>query len=65
MLIKHLSNIAIKAHNRFDPVFGVTIGAKVSGVHWLMNSPNMPHAAEYCTGYYNYSTLLDQFKNQI
>lgn len=62
VLIKHLSNIAIKAHNRFDPVFGVAIGAKVSGVHWLMNSPNMPHAAEYCTGYYNYSTLLDQFK---
>lgn len=62
VLTKHLSNIAAKAHGRFDSVFGVRIGAKVAGVHWLMNSPTMPHAAEYCAGYYDYSTLLDQFK---
>jgi hypothetical protein len=61
-LSKHLSNIAAKAHSDFDSVFNVRIGAKVSGVHWLMNSPSMPHAAEYCAGYYDYSTLLDQFK---
>lgn len=62
VLTKHLANIAAIAHNRFDSVFGVRIGAKVAGVHWLMNSPTMPHAAEYGAGYYNYSTLLDQFK---
>lgn len=61
-LSKHLSNIAAKAHSDFDSVFNVRIGAKVSGVHWLMNSPSMPHAAEYCAGYYDYNTLLDQFK---
>lgn len=62
VLSKHLSNIAAIAHKRFDSVFGVRIGAKIAGVHWLMNSPTMPHAAEYCAGFYNYSTLLDQFK---
>lgn len=61
-LSRHLSNIAAKAHSDFDSVFNVRIGAKVSGVHWLMNSPRMPHAAEYCAGYYDYSILLDQFK---
>lgn len=62
VLAKHLSNIAVKAHNRFDSVFGVRIGAKIAGIHWQMNNPSMPHAAEYGAGYYNYSTLLDQFK---
>lgn len=62
VLTKHLSNIAAKAHSRFDPVFGVRIGVKMPGIHWLMNDPNMPHSAEYCAGLYNYSTLLDQFK---
>ncbi|SFD14118.1 family 14 glycosylhydrolase [Clostridium uliginosum] len=59
---KHLSNIASKAHEHFDSVFNARIGAKVSGVHWLINSPSMPHSTEYCAGYYNYNTLLDQFK---
>ncbi len=62
VLTKHLANIAAKAHSRFDSVFGVRIGAKVAGIHWLMNHPTMPHAAEYAAGYYNYSTLLDQLK---
>lgn len=62
VLTKHLENITAKAHNRLDSVFGVRIGAKIAGIHWLMNSPTMPHAAEYGAGYYNYSTLLDQFK---
>lgn len=61
-LSKHLADIASEAHSHFDSIFNVRIGAKVSGVHWLMNSPTMPHAAEYCAGYYDYSTLLDQFK---
>ncbi|EHI98186.1 Beta-amylase [Clostridium sp. DL-VIII] len=62
VLTKHLADMASEAHSHFDQVFNVRIGAKVSGVHWLMNSPIMPHASEYCAGYYNYSTLLDQFK---
>ncbi len=62
VITKHLADIASEAHSHFDSVFNVRIGAKISGIHWLMNSPRMPHAAEYCAGYYNYSTLLDQFK---
>lgn len=62
-LTKHLSAIAAKAHTRFDSVFsGKRIGAKIAGVHWKMNDPSMPHSAEYAAGYYNYSTILDQFK---
>ena len=61
-LTASLASIATAAHNRFDSVFGVTIGAKVSGVHWQYSNPTYPHEAEYCAGYYNYSTLLDQFK---
>lgn len=62
VLTKHLANIAAKAHSCFDSVFGVRLGVKLAGVHWLMTSPTMPHAAEYCAGLYNYSTLLEQFK---
>lgn len=61
-LTSFLGKIAKVAHSSFDPVFGVDIGAKVSGVHWLYNSPTMPHAAERCAGYYDYGTLLDAFK---
>ena len=61
-LTDNLAKIAEKAHSRFDSVFGVELGAKVSGVHWLYNDPTTPHAAENCAGYYDYSTLLDQFK---
>ncbi|MCZ8518160.1 family 14 glycosylhydrolase [Paenibacillus mucilaginosus] len=63
VLEKHVKAIGAKAHSRFDSVFGVPVGAKVSGVHWQMNSPTMPHSAEYGAGYYNYSTLLDAFKS--
>ncbi|WP_252224336.1 family 14 glycosylhydrolase [Clostridium sp. ZBS2] len=62
VLEKHLDKIASIAHENFDPIFNVRIGAKVSGVHWLINSPSMPRSTEYCAGYYNYSSLLDEFK---
>jgi beta-amylase len=62
VLEQHLSKIAKTAHKRFDPLFNVPIGAKISGVHWKMNDPVMPHSAEYSAGYYNYAKLLDQFK---
>ncbi|MET3317706.1 UNVERIFIED_ORG: hypothetical protein ABIC97_000791 [Peribacillus simplex] len=61
-LENHLSKISKFAHKHFDKVFNVPIGAKISGVHWKMNDPVMPHSAEYSAGYYNYSQLLDQFK---
>jgi beta-amylase len=62
VLTRHLTAIAKAAHNRFDPVFNVRIGAKIAGVHWLMNDLNTPRSAEFCAGYYDYNSLLDQFK---
>jgi beta-amylase len=62
VLTKHLEAMAKIAHNRFDPFFGIRIGAKIAGVHWLMNDLNMPRSAEYCAGYYDYNSLLDQFR---
>lgn len=58
----HLQTISKQAHKYFDRTFDVEVGAKISGVHWKMNDPEMPHAAEYSTGYYDYAKLLDQFK---
>lgn len=62
VLIKHIQTISAKAHARFDTVFGVRVGAKISGVHWQMNNPSMPHSAEKCAGYNDYGKILDQFK---
>ncbi|ENH97848.1 thermophilic beta-amylase [Gracilibacillus halophilus YIM-C55.5] len=62
VLTNHLSLVADIAHSNFDDVFHVPIGAKIAGIHWKMNDPQMPHAAEYSAGYYNYSQILDQFK---
>lgn len=62
VLVKHLVLISSKAHQNFDSTFGVPVGAKIAGIHWKMNDPSMPHASEYSAGYYNYSTILDQFK---
>jgi hypothetical protein len=62
-LASSLASVAACAHNRFDSVFGVPIGAKIAGIHWQYSNPTYPHQAEYCAGYYNYSTMLDQFKN--
>lgn len=58
----HIKAIGSKAHQAFDTTFGVPIGAKIAGVHWLYNSPTLPHGAEKPAGYNNYSTLLDSFK---
>lgn len=58
----HMKNISKAAHKQFDRTFDVPIGVKISGVHWKMNDPEMPHAAEYSTGYYNYERLLDGVK---
>ncbi|WP_050181775.1 family 14 glycosylhydrolase [Domibacillus robiginosus] len=58
----HMASISKAAHKQFDRVFDVPIGVKISGVHWKMNDPEMPHAAEYSTGYYSYERLLDKVK---
>lgn len=63
VLENHLGTIASAAHNNFDSVFGVRIGAKVSGVHWQYNNPTMPHSAEQAAGYYDYNTLIQKFKD--
>ncbi|AEI40010.1 family 14 glycosylhydrolase [Paenibacillus mucilaginosus] len=63
VLENHLGVIGTAAHQKFDSVFGVPIGAKVSGVHWQMSNPTMPHSAEQAAGYYDYNTLLQKFKD--
>ncbi len=65
-LLKHLDNVMSAAHTRLDSL-GKPLAAKIAGVHWLAddaggNGNTMPHSAEYCAGYYNYSTILDRFK---
>ncbi|MFC0211450.1 family 14 glycosylhydrolase [Paenibacillus chartarius] len=63
VLENHLGVIAQAAHESFDPVFGVPIGAKISGVHWQMANPSMPHSAEHAAGYYDYNRLIQKFKD--
>ncbi|WP_068617689.1 family 14 glycosylhydrolase [Paenibacillus tuaregi] len=63
VLEKHLDTIASAAHANFDPVFGVRIGAKISGIHWQINNPAAPHSAEHAAGYYDYNTLIQKFKD--
>ncbi|MEW9711370.1 family 14 glycosylhydrolase, partial [Paenibacillus sp. SI92] len=63
VLENHLSVIATAAHNNFDSVFGVHIGAKISGLHWQYNNPTAPHSAENAAGYYDYNTLIQKFKD--
>jgi beta-amylase len=58
----HAKLIGQLAHNAFDPVLNVPIGAKVAGVHWQYNNPTIPHGAEKPAGYNDYSSLLDAFK---
>jgi alpha-amylase len=63
VLENHLGVIGGAAHRSFDPVFGVPIGTKISGVHWQMNNPSMPHSGEHAAGYYDYSRLIQKFKD--
>ncbi|WP_311080644.1 family 14 glycosylhydrolase [Paenibacillus polymyxa] len=63
VLEKHLGVIGAAAHKNFDSVFGVRIGAKVSGLHWQMNNPAMPHSTEQAGGYYDYNRLIQKFKD--
>lgn len=60
VLIKHYSNVMAKAHTDLDAL-GVSLGAKIAGVHWQYSNPSAPHEAEYCAGYYNYSAIVQKF----
>ncbi|WP_252361572.1 family 14 glycosylhydrolase, partial [Paenibacillus terrae] len=63
VLENHLGVIGAAAHKNFDSVFGVRIGAKISGLHWQMNNPAMPHSTEHAGGYYDYNRLIQKFKD--
>lgn len=63
VLEDHTKLIGELAHSSFDNIFHVPIGAKIAGVHWQYNNPNLPHSAEKPAGYTDYSRLLDAFKS--
>ncbi|MFC0212617.1 family 14 glycosylhydrolase [Paenibacillus chartarius] len=62
VLTKHFASIVTKAHQQLDAAFGVRLSAKIPGIHWQFSNPDAPHSAEHATGLYDYSTLIDKFK---
>jgi len=64
-LINHGSAILSSANTIFQP-YGITIAAKVAGIHWWFTDPS--HAAELTSGYFNtdsnnaYLQLATMFK---
>jgi beta-amylase len=62
VLTAHMSTIMAKAHADLD-TFGMRLGGKMPGIHWQYDNPSVAHEAEYTAGLYNYSTMIDQFKN--
>lgn len=62
-LINHLYQMLRIARGTISKTMpNVRYGAKIAGIHWLYNSPKMPHAAEYAAGYYNYADILSVMK---
>lgn len=50
-LIKHGEFMIEVANTGLSSSFdGIPLGIKIPGVHWLMNSPSVPHAAEVSAG---------------
>jgi glucokinase len=62
VLTTHISTIMAKAHTDLD-TFGVRLGGKMPGIHWHYDDPSVAHEAEDTAGLYNYSAMIDQFKN--
>lgn len=62
VLTDHLKSVMSYAHTDLDS-YGVSLGAKVPGIHWQYNNPTAPHEAEDTAGLYNYSTLVSAFKS--
>jgi beta-amylase len=63
VLEDHTKLLGELAHTAFDDTLNVPIGAKIAGVHWQYNNPNLPHSAEKPAGYNDYNSLLDAFKS--
>jgi hypothetical protein len=62
-LIRHLRKLVGLARENLLPLMPeLQLGAKMAGVHWLHNSPSIPHAAEYTAGYYRYEDILKVMK---
>ncbi|NNN05788.1 MAG: family 14 glycosylhydrolase [Elusimicrobia bacterium] len=62
VLERHLDRMLELAGRRLHPTFGAGFGVKLAGVHWLYDSPDMPHAAERAAGYFDYGRLIDRVK---
>ncbi|MNX54775.1 Thermophilic beta-amylase precursor [compost metagenome] len=62
-LENHFTSIIKKAHADLDTAFGVPLSAKVPGIHWQYSNTDAPHSAEHATGLYDYSKLLDLYKD--
>jgi beta-amylase len=62
-LIQHLRIMTQLARTHISPSMpSLKLGAKIAGIHWLYNSPNQPHAAEFTAGYYNYEDIIFEMK---
>jgi hypothetical protein len=57
----HLKRMMELARKRLRPTLPARLTAKVASVHWLYNSPDMPHAAELTAGYADYGRLVARF----
>ena len=64
VLEKHMDRMIELADRRIKPSFNrdLHFGVKLAGIHWQYNSPNMPHAAEYAAGLYDYEGMLAKIK---
>jgi beta-amylase len=60
ILITHMEKMMREVRLHLTPKLPTRIGAKISGVHWLYNSPWMPHAGEYAAGYMEYRSILNK-----
>jgi hypothetical protein len=47
-----------------DRLRSVSRGGKIPGIHWLMNDPSQPRAAEAAAGFRDYAELIGEFKKQ-
>ncbi len=61
-LLEHMKNMSRAAHENLLPKFKVKLGAKIAGLHWQFTNPEMPHSAEYATGYMEYRSILSAMR---
>ena len=58
----HLKRMMALAHKHLTPALSALLTAKIPGVHWLYNNPDVPHSAENTAGYVNYDPIVAGFK---